>query len=128
MNPQWLELPISRTNVHDPKDVRAIEVRLYYIVLWFYFSRLLNRLQEKNIESLQTRASLNRPLCLGLTLMDGNMGGKSNYQTGYIFRFNKEIQNNCKFALLRSPKSGSTKKRHLTFLSISHRIFAITFF
>ena len=26
---QWLELPMSRTNFHDPKDVRAIEVRLY---------------------------------------------------------------------------------------------------
>ena len=28
INPQWLELPMSRTNFHDPKDVRAIEVRL----------------------------------------------------------------------------------------------------
>ena len=26
---QWLELTISRTNFHGPKDVRAIEVRLY---------------------------------------------------------------------------------------------------
>ena len=33
LNPQWLELPISRTNLHGPKDVRVIEVRLYiYIV------------------------------------------------------------------------------------------------
>ena len=29
INPQWLELPMSRTNIHGPKDVRAIEVRLY---------------------------------------------------------------------------------------------------
>ena len=29
INPQWLELPMSRTNFHGPKDVRAIEVRLY---------------------------------------------------------------------------------------------------
>ena len=29
INPQWLEIPISRTNFHGPKDVRAIEVRLY---------------------------------------------------------------------------------------------------
>ena len=29
MNPQWLELPLSRTNFHGPKGVRAIEVRLY---------------------------------------------------------------------------------------------------
>ena len=27
--PQWLELPMSRTNFLGPKDVRAIEVRLY---------------------------------------------------------------------------------------------------
>ena len=28
-NNQWLELPMPRTNFHGPKDVRAIEVRLY---------------------------------------------------------------------------------------------------
>ena len=30
IKPQWLEQPVSRTNFHGPKDVRAIEVRLYY--------------------------------------------------------------------------------------------------
>ena len=29
INPQWLELPISRTNFHGPKEVWAIEVLLY---------------------------------------------------------------------------------------------------
>ena len=29
INPRWLELPLSRTNFHGPKDVRAIEVGLY---------------------------------------------------------------------------------------------------
>ena len=29
INPQWLELPMSRRNFHGPEDVRAIEVRLY---------------------------------------------------------------------------------------------------
>ena len=29
INTQWLELPMSRTNFQGPKDVRAIEVRLY---------------------------------------------------------------------------------------------------
>ena len=29
-NPQWLELPMSRTNFHGSKDVRTIEVRPYY--------------------------------------------------------------------------------------------------
>ena len=29
INPQWLELPMSRINFHGPKDVWAIEVLLY---------------------------------------------------------------------------------------------------
>ena len=29
IKPQWLELPMSRTSFHGPKDVRAIEVRPY---------------------------------------------------------------------------------------------------
>ena len=29
INPQWLELPMFRTNFHSPRDVRAIEVTLY---------------------------------------------------------------------------------------------------
>ena len=29
INPQWFELPMSRTNFHGHKDIRAIEVRLY---------------------------------------------------------------------------------------------------
>ena len=29
IKPQWLELPVSRTIFYGPKDVRAIEVRLY---------------------------------------------------------------------------------------------------
>ena len=29
INPQWLQLPISGTNFHGPKEVQAIEVRLY---------------------------------------------------------------------------------------------------
>ena len=29
INPQWLEVSMSRTNFHRPRDVRAIEVRLY---------------------------------------------------------------------------------------------------
>ena len=36
INPQWLELPMSRTNFHGPKDVRAIEVRLYFG--WLHFN------------------------------------------------------------------------------------------
>ena len=28
IKPQWLELPVSRTYFHSPKDIRAIEVRL----------------------------------------------------------------------------------------------------
>ena len=32
INRQWLELPMSRTKFHIPKDVRAIEFRLYIYV------------------------------------------------------------------------------------------------
>ena len=38
INPQWLELPMSRTNFHGPKDVRAIEVPLYSVKKYKYFS------------------------------------------------------------------------------------------
>ena len=37
INHQWLELPMSRTNFHGPKDVRAIEVQLYCCVVTSYF-------------------------------------------------------------------------------------------
>ena len=29
IKPQWLELPISRINIHGPKDIRATEILLY---------------------------------------------------------------------------------------------------
>ena len=29
INLQWLELPVSQTNFHGPKDVGAIEIRLF---------------------------------------------------------------------------------------------------
>ena len=43
INLHWLELPMARTIFHGPKDVRAIDVRLYagrYIYAWFdpYYS------------------------------------------------------------------------------------------
>ena len=31
INPQLLELPMSRTNFHGPKDVQAIEVQKYIV-------------------------------------------------------------------------------------------------
>ena len=30
--PQWLELPMSRTNLHGPKNVRVIEILLYNVI------------------------------------------------------------------------------------------------
>ena len=44
INPHWLELPLSRTNLNGPKGVRAIEVRLYtctVITLPFIIQRTL---------------------------------------------------------------------------------------
>ena len=29
INPHWLKLPLSQTNFHGPKGVRAIEVQLF---------------------------------------------------------------------------------------------------
>ena len=42
INPQRLELPMSRTNLHDPKDVRVIEVRLYVDGRDIFFAIFLN--------------------------------------------------------------------------------------
>ena len=42
INPQWLELPLSRINFHGPKDVRAIEVLLYLESYLSYFSTKTN--------------------------------------------------------------------------------------
>ena len=41
-NPQWLELPISRTNFHGPKDVRDIEVLLYFDTGAINWKRITN--------------------------------------------------------------------------------------
>ena len=38
INPQWPELPMSRTNFHGPKDVRAIEVRLYIYYITYHLN------------------------------------------------------------------------------------------
>ena len=38
INPQWLELLMSRTIFYGPKDVRAIEVRLYFYIQWRYMT------------------------------------------------------------------------------------------
>ena len=40
INPQWVELSMSRTNFHGPNDVRAIEVRLYIELLVHFYSTL----------------------------------------------------------------------------------------
>ena len=29
INPQWLELPMSRTDFYGPKDVWAIDIQMY---------------------------------------------------------------------------------------------------
>ena len=37
INPQWLELPMSRTIFDGPKNARAIEVRLYISFRFRFF-------------------------------------------------------------------------------------------
>ena len=39
INPQWLELPKSRTIFYGPKDVRAIEVRLYVLYVYRFLTK-----------------------------------------------------------------------------------------
>ena len=46
INPQWLELPISRTNFHGPKAVRAIKVRLYRIFKMFWSFVMIETISE----------------------------------------------------------------------------------
>ena len=38
INPQWLKLPMSRTNLHGPKDVGVIEIGLYLPGLNYFLS------------------------------------------------------------------------------------------
>ena len=42
INPQWFELPMSRTNFHGPKDVWAIEIRLYYVSIYLHAEQYQN--------------------------------------------------------------------------------------
>ena len=46
-DPQWLELPISQTSFHGPKDVRAFEVILY-IITW------TEQTKQNNVTTEQT--------------------------------------------------------------------------
>ena len=49
INPQWLELPMSRTNFHGPKDVRAIEVPLYLNRRVFIMATINGHAQEASL-------------------------------------------------------------------------------
>ena len=42
INPHWLELSLSQTNFNGPKDVRAIEVRLYLVSFVSFLSSFLS--------------------------------------------------------------------------------------
>ena len=60
-NSQWLEQPMSRINLHGPKDVRAIEVRLYKAEgqevsqMEFYFGYRKEMRSSRNILSQKTQ-------------------------------------------------------------------------
>ena len=41
INPQCLELPMSQTNFNGPKDVRAIENRLYETLMKFLIKLII---------------------------------------------------------------------------------------
>ena len=44
INPQWLEQPMFRTNFNSPKDIRAIEVRLYISWTLYFMISVQNNL------------------------------------------------------------------------------------
>ena len=50
INVQWLELPISRTNVHGPQDVGAIAVRLYVLRYLLYKDSVPSNIDKPQCE------------------------------------------------------------------------------
>ena len=61
INNQWLELPIFWTVFHGPKDVRAIEVRLYFS-FWKYYHKWEQRgpiIQQTHFRFEQNKTVLN---------------------------------------------------------------------
>ena len=52
INPHWLELPMSRTIFYGRKDVRAIEVRLYYNFKDWELLQCIRRDLSRNIRKL----------------------------------------------------------------------------
>ena len=57
INPQWLELSLSRRNSHGPKDVRAIEVRLFYATKKHGIPIVLLPRQKELISQADSRAA-----------------------------------------------------------------------
>ena len=62
INPQWLELPIARTNFHGPKDVRAIEVWLIGLHLSGYNKQTQKQLTFKALHKL-LQATFSNSFC-----------------------------------------------------------------
>ena len=69
INPEWFELPMSRTNFHGPNDVRTIEVRLYVQIMfiatdkiryWLYFFAVQNVAFLFEVSIAYTRTSRKR--------------------------------------------------------------------
>ena len=56
INPHWLKLPLSRTNFHGPRGVRAIEVLLYLLCL-----RMLSTFHWNAIRCSMKFQSVNMP-------------------------------------------------------------------
>ena len=51
INPDWLELQLSRTKSHGPKGVRAIEVLLYSVtqmdVIFSIFAKIVSKVSKE---------------------------------------------------------------------------------
>ena len=64
----WLELPLSRTNFHSPKGVRAIEVRLYMPFPLYNDHPLYNKEQDIQAELHFIRNLFNKTFTIWATI------------------------------------------------------------
>ena len=83
INPQWLEPPMSRTNFHGPKDVRAIEVRLYIE----NFTTKNWKFSDLNSDNFQSSA---QNVDFGFPLEPPRRSGSNEYQQSMFLSRNKK--------------------------------------
>ena len=97
INPLWLELPIFQTNIHCPKYVGAIGVRLCYIC-WLYFTKV-TRLLSESATALQSTLLVSNSKTIDTFIWDESCFIKIEQKSHYE---NTPIQIYRKFHLLKT--------------------------